>query len=182
MREVVWWQVILVTELLLLVLLPTWSRVCTIETFSISITWPAKTFPPSLLRCGDICWLLKSIACLIMFTFVNSFFSLKYLLLLEQQTAVLVFTTESSVVFWVSRVLRDPRSAKGWLEKLFWFGLVSVFFTCKIMFLEWMKKDTRDLLGVNPKNLCLVIYQLGELKAWAHSPCKLHYSFQFLLG
>lgn len=168
----------------MLVLLLTCSCVCMMETFfSISITWPTKSFPLSLLRCGDIWWLLKSTAFLIMFNFVNSFFSLKYLLLEQQDCDTCVHYRKQCGLLSESSLERFQICNRlAWAAVLYWTGLFSVFFTCKIMFLEGMKKDTRDLLGVNPKILCLMIYQLGELEMWAHSPCDLHYSFQFLPG
>jgi len=95
---------------------------------------------------------------------VNSFFSLKYLLLLEQQDYETCVPCRkrcgllSELTLERLQICHWPAGEAVLLQT----GLLSVFFTCKIMFLGWMKKDTIDLLGANPKNLCLLVYQLGE--------------------
>lgn len=109
------------------------------------------------LRCGDIWWLLKSFAYWI--TFLNAFFSLEYLLLLEQPDCdtCVHYRKQCGPVEWIDSW--DGRSATGPLV-LFWTGFLSVFFPCKIRFLERLKKF-QDVLGAHSKNLCLVIYQLA---------------------
>lgn len=81
---------------------------------------------------------------------------------LNNQTVILVFTTERSVGLLSELTLERWQiyHRPTWETVLFWTGLLSVFFPCKIMFLERLKKF-QDLLGAHSKNLCLVIYQLA---------------------
>lgn len=121
----------------------------------------ACCFPTSLLRRGDIWWLLEGSACWI--TFVNSFFSLKYLLLLEQPDCdtCVHYRKQCGPVEWVdSFETWQIYHRLTWETVLFWTGLLPVFFLCKTVSLERLKKF-QDLLGAHSKNLCLVIYQLG---------------------
>lgn len=77
-------------------------------------------------------------------------FSLKYTIPWITGLVMLVFATESGVVW------AESWEATGLLENVFCSGLVSsLFFTCKIMFLEWIKMGARDLLRVNPE-ICVL--------------------------
>lgn len=123
--------------------------VCVWQKSSISVTWSANVFPSvswDVVTSGD-CWRVLHVKlCWPTWTAFQP--QIHYSL--NNRTVMLVFATESGVVW------AESWEATGLLENVFCSGLVSsLFFTCKIMFLEWIKMGARDLLRVNPE-ICVL--------------------------
>lgn len=131
------------------------------ETFSsVFVTWPAASLRVSwdVVTSGDCSRVLHAES--LLWTAFSASSTCYYV---NNQTVILVFTTESSVGLLSELTLEmwQIYHRPTWETVLFWTGLLPLFFPCKIMSLERLKKF-QDLLGAHSKNLCLVIYQLGD--------------------
>lgn len=137
-----------------------------IEAFSSGfVTWPAASLRVSwdVVTSGDCSRVLHAGS--LLWTPFSASSTCYYL---NNQTVML---QKAVWACWVSWLLRDGRSE----TVLFWTGLFSVFFPCKIMFLKRLNKF-QDLLGAHSKNLWFISLQVDLQSLWTSlfysvSPC-----------